>query len=77
MDKSPVLSYIRSRGIYAGMEAVGQVFIERRDENEKQYWSVLLEVGPINLSLTRLTRWPGIRAGDIVRIFQCPLSHFG
>ena len=38
LDKSPVLSYIKSRGIYAGMEAVGQVFIERRDENEKQYW---------------------------------------
>ncbi|KAL8277442.1 hypothetical protein RQP46_010164 [Phenoliferia psychrophenolica] len=47
LDKSPVLSYIRSRGIYAGMEAVGQIFIERRDENEKQYWWPGIRAGVI------------------------------
>lgn len=27
IEKSPVLSYIRSRGLYAGLEVVGQVFV--------------------------------------------------
>ncbi|KAK4046191.1 hypothetical protein OIV83_006266 [Microbotryomycetes sp. JL201] len=36
-DKSPVFSYIRSRGVYAGVEAVAQVFITRTEENENMY----------------------------------------
>ncbi|KAM0750265.1 hypothetical protein T439DRAFT_375234, partial [Meredithblackwellia eburnea MCA 4105] len=36
-DLSPVLSYMRSRGFYAGIEAVAQVFVERKDENALMY----------------------------------------
>ncbi|KAK4047030.1 hypothetical protein OIO90_006351 [Microbotryomycetes sp. JL221] len=36
-DKSPVFSYIKSRGVYAGIEAVAQVFITRTEENENMY----------------------------------------
>lgn len=38
IDRSPVLSYIKSRGLYVGVEAVAQVFIERREENEVMYY---------------------------------------
>lgn len=38
IDKSPVLSYVKSRGLYVGVEAVAQVFIERREENEVMYY---------------------------------------
>ncbi|KAK4687017.1 SH3 domain-containing YSC84-like protein 1, partial [Tremellales sp. Uapishka_1] len=36
-EKSPVFSYIRSKGFYAGVELVGQVFVERYDENARMY----------------------------------------
>ncbi|KAM0750264.1 hypothetical protein T439DRAFT_302214 [Meredithblackwellia eburnea MCA 4105] len=36
-ERSPVLSYVRSRGFYAGWEAVGQVFVVRSGENEEMY----------------------------------------
>lgn len=35
MEKAPVLSYTKSRGFYAGVQLVGQVFVERFDENGK------------------------------------------
>ncbi|KAK4699417.1 SH3 domain-containing YSC84-like protein 1, partial [Phenoliferia sp. Uapishka_3] len=47
LEKSPVLSYMRSRGLYAGLEAVGQIFIERIEENEKQYWWPGIRAGNI------------------------------
>jgi lipid-binding SYLF domain-containing protein len=37
IEKAPLLSYIRSRGAYAGVEMVGQVFLERFDENAAMY----------------------------------------
>ncbi|ORY32006.1 hypothetical protein BCR39DRAFT_593285 [Naematelia encephala] len=37
MEKAPLLSYVRSRGVYAGVELVGQVFIERFEENAHMY----------------------------------------
>ncbi|KAI5480464.1 Ysc84 actin-binding domain protein [Pseudohyphozyma bogoriensis] len=47
LDRSPVLSYIRSRGFYAGFEAVGQIFIQRHEENEMMYyWPVSGKVKP-------------------------------
>jgi lipid-binding SYLF domain-containing protein len=51
IDRSPVLSYVRSRGLYAGVELVAQVFITRTEENEKMYnWPY---VPLIDISRTR------------------------
>ncbi|GAA5929893.1 hypothetical protein JCM3775_004457 [Rhodotorula graminis] len=36
-DRSPVYSYLRSRGFYAGAEAVAQAYLTRFDENERIY----------------------------------------
>ena len=36
-DRSPVFSYVKSRGVYAGVQLVGQVFIERFEENGNMY----------------------------------------
>ncbi|KAK4700009.1 SH3 domain-containing YSC84-like protein 1, partial [Phenoliferia sp. Uapishka_3] len=36
-EKSAVFSYVRSRGAYAGVEGVAQVFVERKEENELLY----------------------------------------
>ncbi|OXG82714.1 hypothetical protein C348_02897 [Cryptococcus neoformans Gb118] len=37
LEKAPLFSYVRSRGMYAGVEIVGQVFVERYDENGAMY----------------------------------------
>ncbi|KAI5480463.1 Ysc84 actin-binding domain protein [Pseudohyphozyma bogoriensis] len=37
IDKQPVLSYMKSRGFYAGVEALAQVFVHRTEENEICY----------------------------------------
>lgn len=37
IEKAPVFSYVRSRGMYAGVEVVGQVFVERFEENAAMY----------------------------------------
>ena len=37
VERSPVFSYVKSRGLYAGVEVVGQVFVERFDENGHMY----------------------------------------
>lgn len=36
-EAAPVFSYVRSRGMYAGVEVVGQVFVERFEENAAMY----------------------------------------
>ena len=36
-EKAPVFSYVKSRGFYAGVEVVGQVFVERYEENGQMY----------------------------------------
>jgi SH3 domain-containing YSC84-like protein 1 len=33
----PIYSYVKSRGLYAGVEIIGQVFLTRFDENERVY----------------------------------------
>ncbi|GAA5869622.1 hypothetical protein JCM8547_005088 [Rhodosporidiobolus lusitaniae] len=38
IDRTPVLSYVRTRGLYAGIEVVAQVFLHRFDENERVYF---------------------------------------
>ncbi len=37
-ERAPVLSYHKSRGFYAGVEAVAQVFLVRTEENELAYY---------------------------------------
>lgn len=37
IEKTPILSYQRSRGFYAGVEALAQVYLTRFDENERVY----------------------------------------
>lgn len=34
---APIFSYVLSKGFYAGVEMVGQVFVDRFDENERVY----------------------------------------
>ncbi|GAA5946043.1 hypothetical protein JCM10213_006786 [Rhodosporidiobolus nylandii] len=36
-DRTPVYSYVRSRGFYIGAEAIGQAWFSRFDENERVY----------------------------------------
>lgn len=36
-EKAAVFSYIKSRGMYAGLEVVGQVFVSRYEENGLMY----------------------------------------
>ncbi len=47
IEKSPVFSYIRSRGMYAGVEIVGQVFVSRYMENEAMYHWPGIKAGDI------------------------------
>lgn len=37
IEKTPIISYQRSRGFYAGVEAVAQAYLTRFDENERVY----------------------------------------
>lgn len=36
-EKTPVFSYTRSRGMYAGVSVMGQIIIARWEENERMY----------------------------------------
>ncbi|WWC85460.1 uncharacterized protein L201_000323 [Kwoniella dendrophila CBS 6074] len=36
-ERAPLFSYVKSKGVYAGVEVVGQVFVERFDENGAMY----------------------------------------
>lgn len=38
LDKAPIYSYVRTRGAYAGVELMGQIFFHRFDENERFYY---------------------------------------
>ncbi|RSH90499.1 hypothetical protein EHS25_001104 [Saitozyma podzolica] len=46
-ERAPVFSYVRSRGMYAGVEVVGQVFVERFDENAAMYHWPGIKAGDI------------------------------
>ncbi|CDZ97995.1 Uncharacterized conserved protein [Phaffia rhodozyma] len=37
LEKAAVFSYVNSRGFYAGVQLVGQVFVDRFDENARMY----------------------------------------
>ncbi|GAA5824276.1 hypothetical protein JCM11251_001594 [Rhodosporidiobolus azoricus] len=47
IDKTPVLSYVRTRGLYAGIEVVAQAFLSRFDENERIYYWPGIKQGDI------------------------------
>lgn len=51
IDRSPVLSYVKSKGFYIGVEAVAQVFVERREENEVMYYWPGVRAGDSKFSL--------------------------
>lgn len=66
--KAPIFSYVQSRGFYAGISLVGQAFLDRFDENERVYQSVLV-FGEAALKALPdgfvICSWEGIKAGDI------------
>lgn len=35
VERAPIQSYVKSRGLYAGIEVMGQAFLSRFDENER------------------------------------------
>ncbi|XAO21440.1 hypothetical protein I312_100191 [Cryptococcus bacillisporus CA1280] len=47
LEKAPLFSYVRSRGMYAGVEIVGQVFVERYEENGAMYHWPDIKAGDI------------------------------
>lgn len=46
-ERAPVFSYVKSRGFYAGVELVGQVFVERFEENGLMYHWKGIKAGDI------------------------------
>lgn len=44
---APIYSYVKSRGLYAGVEAIGQAFLSRFDENERFYYWPGIKAGDI------------------------------
>lgn len=68
LDKAPIWSYIKSKGMYAGVEVVGQVFVERFDENAAMYhWPGVkagdivstAEIGRRGNTADSIARWEG------------------
>ncbi|WVQ84975.1 hypothetical protein IAT38_007139 [Cryptococcus sp. DSM 104549] len=53
-EKAPLFSYVRSRGLYAGVEVVGQVFVERFEENAAMYNWPGVKAGDILAGKTRI-----------------------
>lgn len=45
--KAPIFSYVLSKGFFAGVEVVGQAFLDRFDENERVYWYPGIKAGDI------------------------------
>ena len=52
-ERAPVFSYVKSRGFYAGVELVGQVFVERFDENGLMYHWKGIKAGDIVSTIER------------------------
>lgn len=56
LERVPVFSYVKSRGLYAGVEAVGQVFLSRFDENERVYHWPGVKAGDILTGHVKMPR---------------------
>lgn len=55
-ERVAVFSYVKSRGLYAGVEAVGQVFLSRFDENERVYHWPGVKAGDILTGHVKMPR---------------------
>ncbi|EIW70595.1 hypothetical protein TREMEDRAFT_14638, partial [Tremella mesenterica DSM 1558] len=55
-ETAPVFSYVRSRGMYAGVEVVGQVFVERFEENATMYHWPGVKAGDILAGKVKVPR---------------------
>lgn len=73
MEKTPIWSYVKSKGMYAGIEVVGQVFVERFDENAAMYNWPGVKAGDIVSFLvrTKLTPSSQERQGYHMRRQNC------
>lgn len=60
-----MFSYIKSKGLYAGIEIVGQVFVERFDENGAMYHWKGVKAGDIVSGVNCLT------LNNFSRIMSC------
>lgn len=58
MDRAPIFSYVKSRGMYAGIEIMGQVFVERYDENGTFYAWTGVKAGDIVSLHTSFVKGP-------------------
>ncbi|BEI87847.1 uncharacterized protein CcaverHIS019_0105650 [Cutaneotrichosporon cavernicola] len=55
-EAAPVFSYVKSRGMYAGVEVVGQVFVSRFDENAEMYHWPGVKAGDILTGKVKMPR---------------------
>jgi len=55
-EKAPVFSYVRSRGLYAGVQLVGQVFVDRFEENAAMYAWPGIKAGDILAGKVRVPK---------------------
>lgn len=61
MDRAPIFSYVKSRGMYAGIEIMGQVFVERYDENGTFYaWSGVKAGDIVSFLSSFVGTWSGL-----------------
>ncbi|WRT63354.1 uncharacterized protein IL334_000259 [Kwoniella shivajii] len=56
LERAPLFSYVKSRGVYAGVEVVGQVFVERFDENGAMYHWPGVKAGDILAGKVKVPR---------------------
>ncbi|GMK54300.1 hypothetical protein CspeluHIS016_0108860 [Cutaneotrichosporon spelunceum] len=55
-EAAPVFSYVKSRGMYAGVEVVGQVFVSRFEENANMYHWPGISAGDILMGKVKIPR---------------------
>ncbi|GAA5905766.1 hypothetical protein JCM5296_005731 [Sporobolomyces johnsonii] len=56
IDRTPVLSYVKTRGFYAGIEVLANAFLARFDENERVYYYPGITQGEILQGRVRAPR---------------------
>jgi hypothetical protein len=69
-DRQPITAFVRSRGLYAGVEVVAQAFLARFDEKCVIFPFPLFFLCRANFlpfHSERVYHWPGVSQGDIVR----------
>jgi hypothetical protein len=66
IEQAPVFSYIRSRGFYAGVSIMGQVFIGEQAVCDGGWHADLAESAERFEENGAMYHWPGIKGKDIV-----------